>query len=584
MVITHLADGNMKQEKKYMGWYGAVRMTKKETEEMVSGNYRNINFWVFATCYDEKEDRGGSIPKMGFKFCRDWGNASYADLLKNRAHKAHADGIINSEDYGQITRYGDNNMGNILGTIMGYAFIAHYWREESLLEFKEIANTLETALITRATEDEEEEEEEAYAEPAGRKEMTKADIMAMNKTMTEGMTDQLDTLRTRLEDITAIQEETKKTMEAGFQAQEKAFDEAHETNSRNRKKLEDEIRSVYAELKKEKRKSNEMDADAEGEPQQDLSDDDEPNLEGARKHDMNRFTRGDVIMWMGNNQEQEDNAAMIFDRNLMVEPDGAMSIMTTNLSLKLYDAVIGNNVAYRKGWHPLERLGSQVLGWYPWGTLKKHLSDPRVWGEDLADKAMWNAITQTRNNHFKFHSFMIKIIRNEWVFIKATSRYFGNKSGAGSQSGGQDDDGNGGGGGYGDGKGRDGQWERHGKGEWKDYSKQAPWTNPGGKGGKRPSKWASEFDDDKQAQKEKDSMGDEKDNAAKRTGTFASQQDPRAFSPKAPEEWFVGQMIPNSYAANGSADTWREVKTGEKCQWSDRIAKCTKEEHQMNMK
>jgi len=100
----------------------------------------------------------------------------------------------------------------------------------------------------------------------------------------------------------------------------------------------------------------------------------------------------------------------------------------------------------------------------------------------------------------------------------------------------------------------------------------------------RPSKWASDFVDDKQGQKEKDSMGDEKDNVAKRTGTFASQQDPRAFLPKAPEEWFVGQMIPNSYAANGSADTWREVKTGEKCQWSDRIAKCTKQEHQMNMK
>eukprot|EP00972_Heterocapsa_arctica_P057524 8486987-Heterocapsa_arctica.AAC.1 len=45
MVITHLADGKMKQEKKYMGWYGAVRLTKKETEDMVSGNYRNVNFW-----------------------------------------------------------------------------------------------------------------------------------------------------------------------------------------------------------------------------------------------------------------------------------------------------------------------------------------------------------------------------------------------------------------------------------------------------------------------------------------------------------------------------------------------------------
>eukprot|EP00972_Heterocapsa_arctica_P085062 12533985-Heterocapsa_arctica.AAC.1 len=61
-----------------------------------------MNFWVFATCYDEKEERGGSIAKMGFKFYRDWGNACYADLLKNMTNKANADGIINAEDHGQI--------------------------------------------------------------------------------------------------------------------------------------------------------------------------------------------------------------------------------------------------------------------------------------------------------------------------------------------------------------------------------------------------------------------------------------------------------------------------------------------------
>eukprot|EP00972_Heterocapsa_arctica_P083839 12355142-Heterocapsa_arctica.AAC.1 len=60
---------------------------------MVIGNYRNINFWVFPASYEEKEDRGGSIQKMGFEFYRDWGNASYADLLRSMTIKAKSDGI-----------------------------------------------------------------------------------------------------------------------------------------------------------------------------------------------------------------------------------------------------------------------------------------------------------------------------------------------------------------------------------------------------------------------------------------------------------------------------------------------------------
>eukprot|EP00972_Heterocapsa_arctica_P027380 4024989-Heterocapsa_arctica.AAC.1 len=66
-------------------------------------------------------------------------------------------------------------------------------------------------------------------------------------------------------------------------------------------------------------------------------------MEGARRHDMNKFMRQEVISWMENNQEQKNNAAMLFDRALMTEPDGPMSIMTTSISLKLYDAVIGNS-------------------------------------------------------------------------------------------------------------------------------------------------------------------------------------------------------------------------------------------------
>eukprot|EP00972_Heterocapsa_arctica_P032377 4771347-Heterocapsa_arctica.AAC.1 len=56
-------------------------------------------------------------------------------------------------------------------TIMGYSFIAHYFKEESITEFMEISNYLENELIKRATE-EEEEEQEMPMEPAEKKETT----------------------------------------------------------------------------------------------------------------------------------------------------------------------------------------------------------------------------------------------------------------------------------------------------------------------------------------------------------------------------------------------------------------------------
>eukprot|EP00972_Heterocapsa_arctica_P104543 15406997-Heterocapsa_arctica.AAC.1 len=93
-------------------------MTKKETEEMVSGRYRIQNFWIFTTSYEEQEERGGTIQKLGFKYYRDWGNGTYSDLLKSMTIKAKADGIINAEDFASIMKYGPNNLGNIVETIL----------------------------------------------------------------------------------------------------------------------------------------------------------------------------------------------------------------------------------------------------------------------------------------------------------------------------------------------------------------------------------------------------------------------------------------------------------------------------------
>eukprot|EP00972_Heterocapsa_arctica_P060030 8854420-Heterocapsa_arctica.AAC.1 len=63
--------------------------------------------------------------------------------------------------------------------------------------------------------------------------------------------------------MTTIHEETKRLIEKGFKSQEKAFDDEHVYSSKNRKKLEDDIKDVYALIKEGKRKSDEMDADAE---------------------------------------------------------------------------------------------------------------------------------------------------------------------------------------------------------------------------------------------------------------------------------------------------------------------------------
>eukprot|EP00972_Heterocapsa_arctica_P033129 4873734-Heterocapsa_arctica.AAC.1 len=66
MICTKLSDGKMSKEKKSVSWYGAMRMTKKETKQMVNGDWRHQNFWAYTTVYEETEDRGGTIPMVGF--------------------------------------------------------------------------------------------------------------------------------------------------------------------------------------------------------------------------------------------------------------------------------------------------------------------------------------------------------------------------------------------------------------------------------------------------------------------------------------------------------------------------------------
>eukprot|EP00972_Heterocapsa_arctica_P073627 10871818-Heterocapsa_arctica.AAC.1 len=127
---------------------------------MVNGRYRHQNFWVHTTSFEEQEERGGTVLKIGFKFYRDWGNAVYADLLRTMTTKAKADNTINATDYEAIMKYGKENMGNIVESIMGYSLVATYFKEEDFMEFREIANYLENEMIKRAAEEDDEPEEE----------------------------------------------------------------------------------------------------------------------------------------------------------------------------------------------------------------------------------------------------------------------------------------------------------------------------------------------------------------------------------------------------------------------------------------
>eukprot|EP00972_Heterocapsa_arctica_P074594 11008935-Heterocapsa_arctica.AAC.1 len=111
-------------------------------------------------------------------------------------------------------------------------------------------------------------------------------------------------------------------------------------------------------------------------------------------------------------------------------------------------------------------MGNQLIGWYPWGVLKRHMMNPSVWGETMTtDKALWTAITETRNHRFGYYSFMIKVINKECVMIKATPKGGIGGQGKGGKSGGKtpEDGGSESGKDKGDGKGGQGTPRKQGR-------------------------------------------------------------------------------------------------------------------------
>eukprot|EP00972_Heterocapsa_arctica_P069509 10269804-Heterocapsa_arctica.AAC.1 len=64
MTCCHLSTTQMKTERNYISQYGAVRMAKEESIEMITNNMRYHNFWIHVTVYEKDEERGGKIQKL----------------------------------------------------------------------------------------------------------------------------------------------------------------------------------------------------------------------------------------------------------------------------------------------------------------------------------------------------------------------------------------------------------------------------------------------------------------------------------------------------------------------------------------
>eukprot|EP00972_Heterocapsa_arctica_P031279 4605004-Heterocapsa_arctica.AAC.1 len=61
MACAHLSTAAMRKERGDISQYGAVRISKAETKEMIRTNQRYMHFWVYVTVYEEMEARGGKL-------------------------------------------------------------------------------------------------------------------------------------------------------------------------------------------------------------------------------------------------------------------------------------------------------------------------------------------------------------------------------------------------------------------------------------------------------------------------------------------------------------------------------------------
>eukprot|EP00972_Heterocapsa_arctica_P100558 14826900-Heterocapsa_arctica.AAC.1 len=83
------------------------------------------------------------------------------------------------------------------------------------------------------------------------------------------------------------------------------------------------------------------------------------------------------------------------------------------LSGRIFDTLIGSNVAKDRGWTILELMPNSCHRWFPWGTQNNFYTDGDAWNVSLTDEEFWGAITNTTNHKDGFLSYMIKVIDND---------------------------------------------------------------------------------------------------------------------------------------------------------------------------
>eukprot|EP00972_Heterocapsa_arctica_P045478 6713458-Heterocapsa_arctica.AAC.1 len=78
-------------------------MTKEEAIEMITNGVRYHHLWIHVTVYEEEEERGGNIQKLGYMFYRDYGNETYRDYLRTMAASAYDKREITSAEHYEIS-------------------------------------------------------------------------------------------------------------------------------------------------------------------------------------------------------------------------------------------------------------------------------------------------------------------------------------------------------------------------------------------------------------------------------------------------------------------------------------------------
>eukprot|EP00972_Heterocapsa_arctica_P099847 14729008-Heterocapsa_arctica.AAC.1 len=97
--------------------------------------------------------------KLGYLFYRDYGNDFYASYLSQITTAALGNNELTEEEAFYISRLCATNKGDILESVMGYAWIYNKKKYGCLKDFPEYVSILEKGLQS-ATEDSEEQEKE----------------------------------------------------------------------------------------------------------------------------------------------------------------------------------------------------------------------------------------------------------------------------------------------------------------------------------------------------------------------------------------------------------------------------------------